>query len=105
MEKLTFSYKASKRVRNRAHVGVAGSGDLEVLMEPSREDLALVIVRTSVDGFGETWKALLDRFFATYEAAVSVEINDFGAKPGVVSLRLAQAMEVCQREGNDSSKT
>jgi len=35
MEKLTFDYPANQIVPRRAHVGVVGSGDLEVLIEPS----------------------------------------------------------------------
>jgi malonate decarboxylase delta subunit len=50
-------------------------------------------VNTSVDGFEATWKNVLDRFFARFQGAVSIEINDFGATPGTVMLRLAQAAE------------
>jgi malonate decarboxylase delta subunit len=48
---------------------------------------------TSVDGFGKTWKLVMDRFFSRYQYAASIEINDFGATPGAVSLRLEQAVE------------
>ena len=37
---------------------------VEILMEPSADRYAHVTIRTSADGFGETWKAVLDRFFA-----------------------------------------
>jgi malonate decarboxylase delta subunit len=50
-------------------------------------------VRTSADGFGEIWEAVLDRFFVRNDLAAAVEINDSGATPGTVSLRLAQAVE------------
>jgi malonate decarboxylase acyl carrier protein len=96
MEKLTFDYEASQTVPHRAHVGVVGSGDLEVLIEPSTDDKAHVIVTTSVNGFGKTWKLVLDRFFSRYQGAASIEINDFGATPGAVTLRLAQAVERSQ---------
>ena len=94
METLAFTYPARSRIDRRAHVGVVGSGDLEVLLVPAAEPEARVVVRTSVDGYGAIWKAVLDRFFARHDVAASVEINDFGATPGVVSLRLAQALEV-----------
>ncbi|MFB6364936.1 malonate decarboxylase subunit delta [Paenibacillus elgii] len=94
MEQLTFEYYAKQKVSRRAHVGVAGSGDLEILIEPCQEQRAYVVIRTRSNGFGKTWKAVLDRFFTVYDLAVSIEINDFGATPGVVSLRLAQAVEV-----------
>ena len=93
MEKLNFEYPASQPVKQRAHVGVVGSGDLEVLLEPSRDDTAQVSVTTSVDGFGQTWKLVMDRFFSRYQYAASIEINDFGATPGAVILRLEQAVE------------
>jgi malonate decarboxylase delta subunit len=94
MEKMTFEYPATQPVPHRAHIGVVGSGDLEILLEPSHDQYAHVSVRTSVDGYGPVWKAVLDRFFSHYSGAATIEINDFGATPGVVALRLEQAVEV-----------
>ncbi len=94
MERLTFEYAATGAVPRRAHVGVVASGDLEVLLEPSPDGRAHVVVRTSVDGYGEVWRAVLDRFFAHYGGAAKIEINDSGATPGVVALRLEQAVEM-----------
>jgi malonate decarboxylase acyl carrier protein len=96
MEKMTFAYPATQSVLHRAHVGVVGSGDLEILLEPSYDQQAHVVVRTSVDGYGPVWQAVLDRFFSHYSGAAAIEINDFGATPGVVTLRLEQAVEVSQ---------
>ena len=96
MEHLTFEYPAQHVVKSRAHVGVVGSGDLEVLLSPNDAMRTQVAVRTSVDGYGPIWKSVLDRFFSRYDGAVVVEINDFGATPGVVSLRLAEAIEAAQ---------
>ena len=93
MEKLTFEYPVSQPVKQRAHVGVVGSGDLEVLLEPSSDEKAHVIVSTSVDGFGNVWKLVLGRFFSRYQGAAAIEIHDFGATPGMVTLRLEQAVE------------
>ena len=93
MEKLTFSYPASAVVARRVHVGVVASGDLEVLLEPAPQSLSSVIVNTSVTGFGPVWKTVLDRFFSHFQGAVAIEINDFGATPGLVMLRLEQAAE------------
>ncbi|GGE12614.1 malonate decarboxylase acyl carrier protein [Marinithermofilum abyssi] len=94
MEILTFEYTAAKPLPRRAHVGVVSSGDLEILFEPSPDQRTHVVVRTRFDGYGEIWKAVLDRFFAQHDVAAKIEINDFGATPGVVSLRLAQGLEV-----------
>jgi malonate decarboxylase delta subunit len=93
METMTFEYPAENPALHRAHVGVVGSGDLEVLLEPSSNEIATVQICTSVDGYGNIWKAVLDRFFAKYSVQSVIEINDFGATPGMVALRLEQALE------------
>jgi malonate decarboxylase delta subunit len=93
MERIEFDYPCGHQVSRRAHVGVVGSGDLEVLLEPAQGDRAHVLIRTSVDGFRDTWRAVLDRFFAKHDVAVRIEINDAGATPGSVLLRLEQALE------------
>jgi malonate decarboxylase delta subunit len=93
METLSFEYNAKGRLTLRAHVGVVASGDLEVLIEPSDKPKTIVRVRTSVDGYTEVWKAVLDRIFARFERTANVQINDFGATPGTVTLRLEQAIE------------
>jgi malonate decarboxylase delta subunit len=96
MQVYAFSYPATEQVTRRAHVGVVGSGDLEVLLEPSRDGQAHVSVRTSVDGYDQVWRNVLDRFFTRFAGAASIEINDFGATPGMVMLRLEQAVEECR---------
>jgi malonate decarboxylase delta subunit len=93
METLNFEYDAKGPLTRRAHVGVVASGDLEVLIEPSNKPKTLVRVRTSIDGYTEVWKVVLDRIFARFERTANVEINDFGATPGTVTLRLEQAIE------------
>ena len=92
MENLEFEFRAERPVARRAHVGVVGSGDLEVLIEPAGEG-ARVRVCTSVDGYGEIWRRVLQRFFERHPVAASLRINDFGATPGGVALRLEQALE------------
>ena len=67
METLNFEYEAKGPLTRRAHVGVVGSGDLEVLIEPSDKPTAQVRVRTSVDGYAQVWKSVLDRFFSRFE--------------------------------------
>jgi malonate decarboxylase acyl carrier protein len=96
MEQLTYIYQASEVLAARAHVGVVASGDLEVLLEPLAGEQARVIVTTSVEGFGAVWQHVLDRFFSRFHGAALIEINDFGATPGLVALRLAQAVEALQ---------
>ena len=93
MERFEFEYPARAPVPRRAHVGVVASGDLEVLLEPSPDGRGHVRIRTSVDGYREVWASVLDRFFSRFDRAAAIEINDFGATPGMVSLRLQQAAE------------
>jgi malonate decarboxylase delta subunit len=97
MEQFEFNYTARRKVPKRSHVGVVGSGDLEVLLEPAGEAAASVRIRTSAEGFETTWKAVLDRFFSQYDGAARIEINDAGATPGNVLLRLQQAVEASER--------
>jgi malonate decarboxylase delta subunit len=104
MEKFEFQYSAGQPAPRRVMVGVVGSGDLEVLVEPGPAGHTRIRVTTSVDGFGRVWQALLDRLFkadASTRPALEIEINDFGATPGVVGLRLAQAFEML---GSTSSR-
>jgi malonate decarboxylase delta subunit len=93
MEKLQFSFPAGPPAVGRALAGVVGSGDLEVLMEPGPPGTTAVVVNTSVDGCEWLWKAVLERTFTDPKAAaLAVEINDFGATPGVVGMRIHQAL-------------
>jgi malonate decarboxylase delta subunit len=93
MQTLTFDYPAATDIAQRAHVGLVGSGDLEILLEPADNDTASVRVRTTVDGFDGVWRRVLDAFFTHHPVAGRYELNDFGATPGVVGLRLLQVIE------------
>jgi malonate decarboxylase delta subunit len=95
-----YQFPASRNPARRAHVGVVGSGDLEVLLEPGTADgsggtvgQAQVRVRTSVEGFDEVWQATLERLFARTPVLGDWELNDAGATPALVTLRLQQAAE------------
>jgi malonate decarboxylase delta subunit len=94
MERLEFDFRAGEPAAGRTVSGVVASGDLEVLIEPGHAGSTHVAVQTSVDGYGGVWKALLERVFAegTLPAA-RIEINDNGATPGVVRMRIEQAFE------------
>jgi malonate decarboxylase delta subunit len=98
MEQIEFDYPAAKRrITKKAHVGVVGSGDMEVLLEPSEIEGSHVSITTSVNGFRDAWKAVFDRFFSKFDGAVRIYINDAGATPGSVLLRLEQAVEVIEQ--------
>ncbi len=83
-------------MRGRAHVGAVASGNLEVLCEPPRGEGAAVHVHTSVDGYEPIWRATIERFLMRHDVAANFEINDFGATPATVSLRLEQALELAR---------
>jgi malonate decarboxylase delta subunit len=70
---------------------------MEVLMESSEDEGAQVSIITSVNGFRDTWKAVFDRFFSRFDGAVRIHINDAGATPGSVLLRLEQAVEMIEQ--------
>jgi len=98
MEKISYEYAAGESAKERVLAGVVASGDLEVLIEPQnaphKAGISTIQVNTSVDGMASVWEALLHRIFtASLLPAVRVEINDFGATPGVVRLRIEQAFE------------
>jgi malonate decarboxylase delta subunit len=96
MQQLTIERSGGIPVRERAHVGAVASGNLEVLCEPPSGARAIVVVNTSVDGFDAIWRATIERFLARHDFAADIEINDFGATPAVVSLRLEQALELAR---------
>ena len=98
MEQLQFDFEGTRPPRNAAGhalVGVVASGNLEVMIEPaSLNGRMQVVVTTAAQGFAKTWQAVLADFNARHPLRdVLISINDVGATPAVVSLRLDQAME------------
>jgi malonate decarboxylase delta subunit len=75
--------------------GVVASGNLEVLVEPGDDPATCAVeVNTSAHGFREIWEAVLTDFSARHPVGgLRIAINDAGATPAVVGLRLAQAFE------------
>ena len=110
---LHFDFAGSGRrrgiVARRVLVGVVGSGNLEVLVEPAadrdacadrRQDLGARLRRRS----GRRCWTTSTR--AMPLAGVRVSINDMGATPAVVSLRLDQALRSCrQRRADERAMT
>ncbi|KAB8305990.1 malonate decarboxylase subunit delta [Rahnella sp. BCC 1045] len=94
MERFEFNYPAAKVLPGRAEAGVVGSGDLEALYEPKAATELKIIVTTSVDGSHSLWQHFFDRLNALRELpAGRLDINDFGATPGVARLRIEQVFE------------
>ncbi len=95
METLTFEFQAGTPLRASVRTGVVASGDLEILLSPASSTLTRVTITTAVNGKKALWTAVLGRFFDTSpRPAAHIEINDNGATPGVVRLRLEQAFEL-----------
>ena len=95
LETLDFSFSGGRPAGAFAPVlvGIVGSGNLEVMLEPAEGSDCAVRVETSARGFGPIWQAVMDDFHARHPlAGVRVSINDMGATPAVVSLRLDQAV-------------
>lgn len=96
METLEFRFtsKPAPRTADPALCGVVGSGNLEILVKPGTQpDACQLSIKTSARGFGDTWQAVLGSFAASHAAGgTAIAINDMGATPAVVTLRLAQAL-------------
>ena len=94
MKQFDFTLPAAATLHKKALAGCVSSGDLEILLEPNGGGRLNVKVSSSVDGGGERWKHLFERVFGSREVpSADMEIHDFGATPGVVALRLEQALE------------
>jgi len=95
LESLRFDFAGTRAAGAFAPVlvGVVGSGNLELLLEAAAGDRCSVAVETSARGFRATWEAVLQDWHARHGlAGVAVSINDMGATPAVVGLRLEQAV-------------
>jgi malonate decarboxylase delta subunit len=104
MEKLSFKLNAPKSAggsRAQAIVGVVASGNLEVLLErASPADICTIEIATAVHGFGPVWEAVFRVFVARRAAGgLRISVNDGGARPDTVALRLAQGVRMIEEPG------
>ncbi len=98
MERFSFEYSGGSAAPASVKpvlAGVLGSGNLEVLVTPQpASGIMRIDIVTAAVGFQPIWRAVMDDAFARWRLAdVCVSINDAGATPAVVSLRLDQALE------------
>jgi len=96
MEDLRLRYTARQRAggtKPMALVGVVASGNLEVLAERVLPDTECQLeIKTAAEGFGAVWDAVAADFVERYSpGGLRFSINDGGARPDTVWLRLAQA--------------
>lgn len=95
LESLDYTFPGQKPAGDFAPVlvGVVGSGNLEVLLEPAPGSHCDIHIETSARGFGTIWEAVVRDFHQRHSlAGVRISVNDMGATPAVVSLRLDQAI-------------
>ena len=78
--------------RRLASLGVNASGNLELLVERSQPPgEALFDIATAATGFRDLWEAVINDFCARLPVGgLHFSINDGGARPDVVGLRLMQ---------------
>jgi malonate decarboxylase delta subunit len=81
-----------------AIVGVVASGNLEVLLERVLDGTACEVnIKTPVEGFEEIWRAVVADFIERYSpGGLKISLNDLGARPDTVSLRLAQGVRLME---------
>ena len=103
MENLTFRSKTRQRAggnRAMAIIGVVASGNLEVLVERVMPDTeCLLEIKTAATGFGDVWAAVVADFVERQSpGGLKLSINDGGARPDTVMIRLAQAVRMVAEE-------
>ncbi len=101
MEKLTFRHRTSQPLpgtKSQAIVGVVASGNLEVLMERGLSpDECSVEIDTAINGYGDVWEAVVADFVARRQpGGLRITINDGGARPDTVALRLLQGARLME---------
>ena len=95
METYKIKHKADRPLkghRKDALVGVVASGNCEALFERALADHEVEVeIATAATGFGEVWKLVVAAFVERASpGGARISINDGGATPDVVTLRLLQ---------------
>ena len=103
MRTLNFRHTGRARLpgkKDKAIIGVVASGNLEVLLERVLPEAACeVIIATPIRGYDETWKAVVAEFVERCSpGGLRISINDGGARPDTVYLRLMQGTSLMEAE-------
>src|SRR5580698_8838102 len=103
MEQFQVRGTAQRRAggaRQLAITGVNASGNLEVLVERVLQDHECQIeVATAVTGFREVWETVIEDFIERRSpGGLRFSINDGGARPDTVTLRLMQSVQLMEDE-------
>ena len=103
MDILKIKHTARTRLggtKDQAIIGVVASGNLEVLLEralPGRH--CEVDIATPVKGYDDTWHAVVAEFVErSSPGGLRISINDGGARPDTVYLRLMQGAALMEVE-------
>ncbi len=101
METLEIHQDAAKRAAGHKQYGITGvvaSGNLEVLVERVLEgNKCEVNIKTPVNGFDDVWRAVVADFIERYSpGGLRLSVNDGGARPDTVSLRLGQSVRLME---------
>ncbi len=98
MEQFTIQAEAASRcggTRPSAIIGVVASGNLEILLERIEGTGCAIEVATSATGFRPIWEAVIADFVQrSSPGGLRISINDGGARPDTVSLRLMQGVRL-----------
>jgi malonate decarboxylase delta subunit len=103
MQTLRFRHTAKCRLsgkKDEAIIGVVASGNLEVLLERVLPEAACEVdIATPLSGYDETWKAVVAEFVErSSPGGLRISINDGGARPDTVYLRLMQGSALMEAE-------
>ena len=103
METLRYSHTARHRVSGQKEdviIGVLASGNLEILLERVLPGNGCeVTIVTVMRGFDDTWMAVVTEFFERCSpGGLRISINDGGARPDTVFLRLMQGIAAMEAE-------
>jgi len=101
METLSYRRTTQQRAggsKSVALLGVVASGNLEVLVERVLPDTECQVdINTAAEGFGAVWMAVVADFVERRApGGLKLSINDGGARPDTVALRLAQAVRLIE---------
>jgi malonate decarboxylase delta subunit len=103
MQTLNFRHTANRRLsgrKDKAIIGVVASGNLEVLLERVLPEAACEVdIATPLRGYDETWEAVVAEFVErSSPGGLRISINDGGARPDTVFLRLMQGSALMEGE-------
>jgi malonate decarboxylase delta subunit len=103
METLSYRHKVQEHAagsKSTVITGVVASGNLEVLVERVLSDTECQVdINTAAEGFGAVWEAVVADFVERRSpGGLKLSINDGGARPDTVALRLAQAVRLIEED-------